>query len=44
MNKEEYFIKQFSNSKVIGDDGAFIDGFVYSMDAFLKMYISKKSG
>jgi len=42
MNKEEYFIKQFSNSKVIGDDGAFIDGFVYSMDAFFENVHFKK--
>lgn len=42
MNKEEYFIKQFSNNKVIGDDGAFIDGFVYSMDAFFENVHFKK--
>ncbi|WP_368030776.1 thiamine-phosphate kinase [Arcobacter sp. s6] len=36
MNKEEYFIKQFSSNKIIGDDGAVIDGFVYSMDAFFE--------
>ena len=42
MNKEEYFIKQFSKNKIIGDDGAFIDGFVYSMDAFFENVHFKK--
>ncbi|MGE4461603.1 MAG: thiamine-phosphate kinase [Arcobacter sp.] len=42
MNKEEYFINQFSNKKIIGDDGAFIDGFVYSMDAFFENVHFKK--
>lgn len=42
MNKEEYFIKQFSNNKIIGDDGAFINGFVYSMDAFFENVHFKK--
>ena len=42
MNKEEYFIKQFSNNKIIGDDGAFVDGFVYSMDAFFENVHFKK--
>ena len=36
MNKEEYFIKQFSNSKFIGDDGAVVGNTVYSMDAFFE--------
>ncbi len=36
MNKEEYFIKQFSNSKFIGDDGAVVESNVYSMDAFFE--------
>lgn len=38
MNKEEYFIKQFNLSKksVIGDDGAVIGNYVYSMDAFFE--------
>ncbi|MEA3497479.1 MAG: thiamine-phosphate kinase, partial [Campylobacterota bacterium] len=36
MNKEEYFIKQFSSSKFIGDDGAVIGKYVYSMDAFFE--------
>jgi thiamine-monophosphate kinase len=34
MNKEAYFIQQFSNSKFIGDDGAAVGKWVYSMDAF----------
>jgi thiamine-monophosphate kinase len=38
VNKEDYFIKQISkNTKnIIGDDGAFIDGLVYSQDAFFE--------
>ncbi|MBU0721717.1 thiamine-phosphate kinase [bacterium] len=35
MNLENYFISQFSN-KYIGDDGALINGFVYSKDAFFE--------
>lgn len=35
-NKEDYFIKQFSKSKFIGDDGAVIGNYVYSMDAFFE--------
>ena len=35
MNAENYFISQF-NSKRIGDDGALIDGYVYSKDAFFE--------
>jgi len=35
-NKEDYFIKQFSKSKYIGDDGAVIGKYVYSMDAFFE--------
>ena len=35
MNLENYFISLFEN-KHIGDDGAFIDGFVYSKDAFFE--------
>ncbi|RBQ29686.1 thiamine-phosphate kinase [Aliarcobacter vitoriensis] len=42
MNKEDYFIKHISNSKYIGDDGAFIDGFVYSMDSFFENVHFKK--
>ncbi len=33
MNKEFFYISLFNN-KFIGDDGAYIDGFVYSSDAF----------
>ena len=36
MNKEDFFIKQFSNSKFIGDDGAVIGNNVYSQDAFFE--------
>ena len=35
MNLESYFIAQFKN-KHIGDDGALIDGVVYSKDAFFE--------
>lgn len=35
MNLESYFISLF-NKKYIGNDGAFIDGFVYSKDAFFE--------
>lgn len=42
MNKEEYFIKQFSNNKIIGDDGAVIGNWVYSMDAFFENVHFKK--
>jgi len=35
MNLENYFISQFCN-RHIGDDGAVIDGFVYSKDAFFE--------
>ena len=35
MNLENYFISQFKNS-YIGDDGALINGFVYSKDAFFE--------
>ncbi|MBN2816582.1 MAG: thiamine-phosphate kinase [Campylobacterales bacterium] len=35
MNLENYFITQFGN-KHIGDDGALIDGYVYSKDAFFE--------
>jgi thiamine-monophosphate kinase len=42
MNKEDYFIKQFSNNKFIGDDGAVIGKFVYSMDAFFENVHFKK--
>ena len=35
MNSENYFISQFCN-RHIGDDGAVIDGYVYSKDAFFE--------
>ncbi|MEA1913866.1 MAG: thiamine-phosphate kinase [Campylobacterota bacterium] len=34
MNKEDFFIQQFKDSTHIGDDGAVIGKWVYSMDAF----------
>jgi len=42
MNKEDFFIKQISKSKYIGDDGAFINGYVYSMDSFFENIHFKK--
>ena len=36
MDKEDYFIKQFAKSKYIGDDGAVVGNYVYSMDAFFE--------
>ncbi|MGA1933029.1 thiamine-phosphate kinase [Arcobacter sp. YIC-464] len=42
MNKEDYFIKQFSNSKFIGDDAAAIGKWSYSMDAFFENVHFKK--
>ena len=42
MNKEDYFIKQIANQKYIGDDGAYIDGYVYSMDSFFENNHFKK--
>jgi len=35
LNLENYFISLFKN-KYIGNDGAFLDGFVYSKDAFFE--------
>ncbi len=35
MDKERFFISLFNN-KLIGDDGACIDGYVYSSDAFFE--------
>lgn len=35
-NKEDFFIKQFADSDVIGDDGAVIGKWVYSADAFFE--------
>ncbi len=44
MNLEEYFISNFStNSKHIGDDGALIEGYVYSKDAFFENIHFKRS-
>lgn len=42
MNKEEYFIKQFSSNKIIGDDAAIIGKYSYSMDAFFENVHFKK--
>ena len=42
MNKEDYFIKQFSSNKIIGDDGAVVGKSVYSMDAFFQNVHFKK--
>ena len=41
MNLENYFISQFKN-RHIGDDGALIDSFVYSKDAFFENVHFKK--
>lgn len=41
MNLESYFISQFQN-KHIGDDGAYIDNYVYSKDAFFENIHYKK--
>ncbi|BCD62489.1 thiamine-monophosphate kinase [Nitratiruptor sp. YY08-26] len=41
MQKEFYYISLF-NSKFIGDDGAYIDGMVYSADAFCEDIHFKK--
>ena len=42
MNLENYFISQFYN-KHIGDDGAYIDDYVYSKDAFFEnVHFQKK--
>jgi len=41
LNLENYFISQFAN-KHIGDDGAFIDNYVYSKDAFFQNVHFKK--
>jgi len=42
MNKENYFITQFK-SKYIGDDGAIIGKYIYSMDAFFEDIHFKQS-
>jgi hypothetical protein len=43
MDKEHYLISQLS-SEYIGDDAAVVGDTLYSMDAFLKMYILKDHG
>ena len=42
-DKEEYLISSLK-SKYIGDDGAIVGDYIYSMDAFLKIAILKESG
>jgi len=43
MNKEDFFINEFDkNSTFIGDDGALIGKYVYSMDAFFENVHFKK--
>lgn len=42
MSLEDYFISQFNSNK-IGDDGAYLDGFVYSKDAFFENVHFKSS-
>jgi len=42
MNKEAFFISLFKN-KFIGDDGAFIKGYVYSSDSFFENVHFKKN-
>jgi thiamine-monophosphate kinase len=42
-DKEQYFINQFTKSKFIGDDGAVVGKYVYSMDAFFENVHFKKS-
>lgn len=42
MNLESYFISQFHDLH-IGDDGAFLNGYVYSKDAFFENVHFKKS-
>ena len=41
MNLEHYFISQFNNIR-IGDDGAVVDGYIYSKDAFFEDVHFKK--
>lgn len=43
MNKEDFFIQQFSSSKRIGDDGAVIGNYVYSSDSFFEDIHFKRS-
>jgi len=43
MNKEDFFINEFNtDSKFIGDDGALVGEYVYSMDAFFENVHFKK--
>lgn len=42
MNKEDYFIKQFSKSDFIGDDAAVVGKWSYSNDAFFENVHFKK--
>ena len=43
INKENYFISKFADSSFIGDDGAVIGKYVYSMDAFFENVHFKRS-
>jgi thiamine-monophosphate kinase len=43
INKENYFISKFADSKFIGDDGAVVGKYVYSMDAFFENVHFKSS-
>jgi thiamine-monophosphate kinase len=44
LNAEDFFIGLFANhAEVIGDDGALIDGYVYSKDAFFENIHFKRS-
>jgi thiamine-monophosphate kinase len=43
MNKEEFFISNIATSSLQGDDGAYIDGYVYSKDAFFEKIHFKTS-
>jgi len=42
VDKESYFIDQFNIRKNLKDDGAYIDGFVYSKDSFFEDVHFKK--
>lgn len=42
MNKEDFFIKHISNTELNGDDGAFVNGYIYSSDAFFEDVHFKK--
>jgi thiamine-monophosphate kinase len=42
LDKESFFIDQFIDSKYIGDDGAVVGKYVYSMDAFFENVHFKK--